>query len=81
MDGETLVMLADQGSVEQLRECGLPTIKHQMKLKKFLQSINPPAFLPTPVTTPTTPCTQDRKLTKAELSKLPPEEKQTYLIK
>ena len=76
MDGETLLMLAEQGSVEQLKECGLTTIKHQMKLKKFLQSIPPPppAFLPTPVTTPT-------PSTKAELSKFPPEEKQTYLIK
>ena len=46
-------MLAEQGSVEQLKEYGLTTIKQQMKLK-VLQSINPLAFLPTPVTTPTT---------------------------
>ena len=83
VDGETLQTLVAQGSVEQLRECGLLTIKQQMQLKKFIQSLDP---TPTPGPSPSTTTSshtqlQDRKLTKKELARLPLEEKQTYLIK
>ena len=48
---ERLQMLAAQGSVEQLRECGLLTIKQQMQLRKFVQSLDP---TPTPDPSPST---------------------------
>ena len=51
VDGETLQMLAAQGSIEQLRECELLTIKQQMQLKKFVQSLDP---TPTPDPSPST---------------------------
>ena len=83
VDGETLQMPAVQGNIEQLRECGMLTIKQQLQLKKFVQSLDP---TPTPDPSPSTTTSshtqlQDRKLTKKELARLPLEEKQTYLIK
>jgi len=51
VDGETLQMLAAQGSVAQPRECGLLTIKQQMQLKKIVQSLDP---TPTPDPSPST---------------------------
>jgi len=70
-------MLAAQGSVEQLRECGLLTIKKKTKqLKKFVQSLDPtPTPDPSPsATTSSDTQLQDRKLTKKELARLPLEE-------
>jgi len=83
VDRETLQMPAVQGSIEQLRECGLLTIKQQMQLKKFVQSLDPtPTHDPSPSSTTSSHTQlQDRKLTKKELARLPLEEKQTYLIK
>jgi len=76
VDGETLQMLVAQGSVEQLRECELLTIKQQMQLKKFIQSLDP---TPTPDPSPSTTTgshtqLQDSKLIKKELDRLPLEE-------
>ena len=63
VDGETLQTLVAQGSVEQLRECGLLTIKQQMQLKKFIQSLDP---TPTPGPSPST-TTSSHTLTKLSL--------------
>ena len=84
VDGETLQTLVAQGSVEQLRECELLTIKQQMQLKKSIQSLDP---TPTPGPSPSTTTSshtqlQDLKpikkelarLTKKELARLPLEE-------
>jgi hypothetical protein len=90
VDGETLITLAQEGSMEQLAKCGLKMIKNQLKLKKLVQRLCPspaptvstPVPGPVQVPSPTgSQLLQDRKLTQKEIATLPPEEKQTYLIK
>ena len=37
VDGETMIMLAQEGTMQQMVKCGLKTIKDQMKLKKVVR--------------------------------------------
>ncbi|KAL5474081.1 hypothetical protein EMCRGX_G028655 [Ephydatia muelleri] len=37
IDGETLLMLCKTGTTDQLKACGLETVKDQLKLKKLIQ--------------------------------------------
>ena len=39
MDGETLIMLTTCALVEQLRTCGLHTVKHQLYLWKLVSGM------------------------------------------
>ena len=86
VDGETLILLAQGGTMEQLGKCGLKSIKDQLKLKMIVKQLLPPP--PTVDKTSATPAVvgpqvqlQDRKLTLKEAALLSPEEKQMYLIR
>jgi predicted ATPase len=83
IDGETLQILAEEGSVGQLRECGLTKIKDQLKLKRLIKHSTCTAATMPPAASSNTnhSVAQDRKLEKKEIASLPPEEKKAYLIK
>ena len=82
IDGETLQILAEEGSVGQLRECGLTKIKDQLKLKRLIKhSTCTAATMPPAASNTNHSVAQDRKLEKKEIASLPPEEKKAYLIK
>ena len=65
--------------MEQLSSCGLKTVKQQLTLKRLVHSLT---------TQPRTTLVKDvkeekgkaRKLTRAEMKSLPPEEKRVYLM-
>ena len=79
-DGETLLMVSMQGSYDQLKACGLKTVADQMKLQKFITKSSGSAI---------SNCKSDstsgqfpgRKLTKAELNALSPEDRRVYIMK
>lgn len=88
VDGETLILLAQEGTMEQLGKCGLKSIKDQLKLKKIVKQLLPPPPAVDKTSATLTPAVvdphvqlQDRKLTLKEAALLSPEEKQMYLIR
>ena len=90
VDGETLMELSVSGTMEQLASVGLNSLKKQMLLKKLLRSssstpatsnVNAPG--PSGLQTSTDYSSvepQDRKLTTAELKRLPQEDRALYLM-
>ena len=81
VDGETLVMLAHSGSMEQLRLCGFKTIKQQLSLRKLIS----PSSLTTSTSSATAPVTLSSskagKLSLASIKGMSSEDKHLYLIK
>ena len=76
VDGSTLVMLANSGTVEQLKLCGFKTVKQQLHLRKLLLSTNLQS------TTPGIPVSAKAgKLTLSAIKDMSPEDKHLYLIK
>ena len=80
VDGETGILLATSGLLADLQACGLHQVKDCIT---FRQSFS---FAATPCSKAGEPLVagnvaDDRKLKKAEVSRLRPEEKRTYLIK
>ena len=63
--GETLFMVAEYASTEQLNACGMTTLRRQMKLKKLVTPSIPAATLPS----------ASCKLRPVEIKNLPPEHK------
>lgn len=91
VDGETLPMLVNCGSIDQLKACGLQTIGNQMKLRKLFMSLTPaaaaspvnvssPSFV-SDISTTTSTSTSSRKLKRTELKQLTPTQKHIYLMK
>lgn len=90
VDGETLLMLCTAGSIDQLHACGLRTVKQQMKLRKLSFSSPTPNSASSDVGSSISALSgnsdlsrspaSDRKLTKAELNALSPEDKRVYLM-
>ena len=86
VDGETLRMLVNYASVEQMQLCGLKTIKDQMKLKKVFAVVchggNADSTFAVPSCATVTFNSSDtsgtskgtRKLTLSEIKNLTPEE-------
>ena len=72
-------MLANSGSIEQLRLCGFKTVKQQLHLRKLLSNQST-------VTTPTCSSTaavsvKAGKLSMSAIKDMSPEDKHLYLIK
>lgn len=82
VDGEAILMLADNGSVDQLKSCGFIKIKDQLKLRKLLGSYND-SFSKGKHLMQSSNITisSNGKLTLAEMKKLSPDEKRLYLMK
>ena len=87
MDGDTLLMLSTNGSIEQLIACGLKTLKQQMTLKKLLGSCCSSSVVisssggSTPSLVSMSPHVQpSKKLTKKDLDALSPQDKSVYLM-
>ena len=87
IDGETLPMLINCGTIEQLHACGLKTIKEQMQLRKIFDSTIKPGHnagvsnISTLTHTPSSvsTCTistpkRVKKLSITEINQLSPEE-------
>ena len=94
VDGETLRMLVNCASVEQMQLCGLKTIKDQMKLKKVFAVVchggnaDSTFAVPSSCATPTFNSSDTsgtskgtKKLTLSEIKNLTPEEKRLYYMK
>ena len=69
-------MLAACGSVEQMKACGLRTVKQQLQLKRLLSTTEVPAHITTAKS-----ASGHGKLSMSTLKQLTPEEKRLYLIK
>lgn len=85
MDGETLLMLASHGSIEQMKACGLKTVRQQMDLKKLISSAvnyhdESSSFNSSSLST-TKFNVDDRKLSRKAMQEMTKEEKYIYLIK
>lgn len=80
VDGSTLWMLGTSGSSEQLKRCGLKTLKEEMKLKRMILEMGT-SSKPSQQIVSSCASTADRKLKSSEMKQLVPEEKRTYLIK
>ena len=76
-------MLANTGTVEQLKLCGFKTLKQQLLLRKLLVS----SSSATPSSTPSAPAalspgtSTGGKLTLSAMKTMSSEDKQLYLIK
>ncbi|XP_019850371.1 PREDICTED: uncharacterized protein LOC109581047 [Amphimedon queenslandica] len=92
VDGETLQMVVNCASVEQMQLCGLKIIKDQMKLRKVFATVCGNAdstfgiasfTTPTRGTSTNTSATPKgtRKLKLSEIKNLTPEEKRLYYMK
>lgn len=87
VDGETLLTLANFGSMEQLKACGFATVKQQMRLRKLLLSV-PASQSASSTSLPAhSACASaivhhhTGKLTLGEIKQMSVEEKHLYLIK
>ena len=84
MDGETLMMLTTCASVEQLRACGLRTVKQQLYLRKLVSGMSPPTSTVTAMSPPTsimTATVTGNKLTMSAMRAMSEEDRRLYLIK
>eukprot|EP00731_Ephydatia_muelleri_P009432 Em0005g18a len=82
-DGESLALLCQHGSMEQLKACGLKTVSEQLKLRKLItltlkQPTNTAACDYSPA--PEGFGGARKKLSLVELMKISPEEKRLYLM-
>lgn len=85
IDGEVLEMVAKEGSLDQLKACGLKTVADQMKLRKLVvkkttsSDRSPP---PSERYSGSRSKWPGRKLTKLEMKEIAsPEERRIYLMK
>uniref|UniRef100_A0A1X7U905 Uncharacterized protein n=1 Tax=Amphimedon queenslandica TaxID=400682 RepID=A0A1X7U905_AMPQE len=87
IDGETLPMLVNCASLEQLNACGLHTIKKQMKLRKHYSTLCTPETVScdgtggTVSASPSATSCDSKKLTLSQMKVLSPEHKRLYLMK
>ena len=75
IDGETLISLGTCATMEQLCSCGLKTVKQQITLKRLIQST-----MHAVEEVQKEEKGKARKLTRAEMKSLAPEEKRVYLM-
>ncbi|KAL5487226.1 hypothetical protein EMCRGX_G019803 [Ephydatia muelleri] len=82
IDGETLLMLCKTGTTDQLKACGLETVKDQLKLKKLIQGSEKTSVVAvTEQVACGTSCIElNRKLSLPELGKISPEDRRIYLM-
>ena len=82
IDGETLLMLCKTGTTDQLKACGLETVKDQLKLKKLIQGSEKTSVVAvTEQVACGTSCMElNRKLPPSELGKISPEDRRIYLM-
>ncbi|KAL5506628.1 hypothetical protein EMCRGX_G008324 [Ephydatia muelleri] len=80
IDGETLLMLCKTGTTDQLKACGLETVKDQLKLKKLIQGSEKTSVVAvTEQVACGTSCIElNRKLSLPELGKISPEDRRIY---
>ncbi|KAL5510543.1 hypothetical protein EMCRGX_G006105 [Ephydatia muelleri] len=82
-DGESLALLCQHGSMEQLKACGLKTVSEQLKLRKLITlTLEQPTKA---AACDNSPAPEGfggarKKLSLVELMKIPPEEKRLYLM-
>ena len=75
-------MLASNGSLEQMKACGLKTVRQQMHLKKLISSTAAGIHGNSSSSSTSSATTNvDRKLSLTEIKKMKKEEKYIYLIK
>ena len=80
VDGETLLMLSSCAIMEQLKACGLRTIKQQLLLRKFLSPVqNSTAAANSTPASGTVASTS--KLTISAMKAMSEEDRWLYLIK
>ena len=82
IDGETLLMLCKTGTTDQLKACGLETVKDQLKLKRLIQGSEKICVVAvTEQVACGTSCIElNRKLSLSELGKISPEDRRIYLM-
>ena len=82
IDGETLLMLCKTGTIDQLKACGLETVKDQLKLKRLIQGSEKTSVVAvTEQVACGTSCIElNRKLSLSELGKISPEDRRIYLM-
>ena len=73
MDGETLVLMSNHGTMEQLSACGLKTIKQQLLFRNLMKS--------QPVYEVNGSHQSGYKLSMLALKNMKEEDKRLYLIK
>jgi len=86
VDGETLIMLASHGSLEQMQACGLKAVKQQMHFRKLISSVfsSDSSSLNSSINTSTRfsiTNIDDCKLTLTAMKQMKKEEIYIYLIK
>lgn len=74
-------MVAEQGSFDQLKACGLATVGDQMKLRKLIKSKGSAALISSCKKDISTTSFPGHKLTKVELNELSPEDRRVYIMK
>ncbi|XP_065892403.1 putative autophagy-related protein 11 [Dysidea avara] len=79
VDGETLKMLGEEGSMEQFKACGLSTVMEQLKVKRLLKPAAA-ADANVPVAQYSPMARTGYKLTKRELNDIPAKHKMVYLM-
>ena len=81
MNGETLIMLANHGSLEQMQACDLKTVRQQMdSRKRALSALSLNSSINASTSSLTTNV-DDRKLSMTAMKQMKKEEKYIYLIK
>ena len=82
-NGESLALLCQHGSMEQLKACVLKTVSEQLKLRKLIKlTLEQPKIA---AAFDNSPALEGfggarKKLSLVELMKIPPEEKRLYLM-
>ena len=82
IDGESAIRLAQRGTTEDMKQCGLNKLRSSLKFKELF-SFDSPAIQTvhfSPVQGKKLPA-QDRKLLKTEIEMLTEEERKIYYIK
>ena len=95
IDRETLLTLSSSGSIEQFSCCGLFTVKDQLKLKRLVAAadqhsgeikvtpVSKQVAVATTCSSSGVSCTdkpKGKKLTRAEIKNLDPNDKRVYLM-
>ena len=81
INGETLRMVSEHGSYDQLTACGLKTVANQMKLQRLITKDSKSAVSMHKKDATTSGRFPGRKLSKAELNELSPEDRRVYIMK
>ena len=81
VDGDTLQMVSEQGSYDQLKVCGLKTVADQMKLRKLITKDSRSTVSMCKSEATTLGEFPGRKFIKPELNELSSEDIKVYIMK